>query len=206
MDDLEKVVRLVTDRLIEKLQDTDQSTIAFVGEPTEDISRFFQEKGYNDITDHEVISPDLLVVVNLSLYSLTRLAQLIPQNETEEKILNRLINKQALWIVEEGMSFTHKRAHLPNQMVQVFDKAKQDLQKWGVKYVNQTLFRKGTSMEPTEKKKISTKKELITVTKAQRLQLSAGDTFYVQPNMILTALAKDYLRDRDIVIEMGNDA
>ena len=206
MDDLEKVVRLVTDRLIEKLQDTDQNTIAFVGEPTEDISRYFQEKGYNDITDYEVISPDLLVVVNLPLYSLTRLAQLIPQNETEEKILNRLINKQALWIVEEGMSFTRKRAHLPNQMVQVFDKAKQDLQKWGVKYVNQTLFRKGTSMEPTEKKKKSTKKELITVTKAQRLQLSAGDTFYVQPNMILTALAKDYLRDRDIVIEMGNDA
>ena len=205
MDELDKVVRLVTDRLIEKLQETDQSTVAFVGEPTAEMMRYFNEKGYSDITNREIMSPDLLVVVKLPVYTLTRLAQLAPQSDTEEKILNRLLNKQALWIIEEGLAITQKRQNIPSQMGQVFDKAKQELQRWGAKYVNQAFFEKGAAVVTTDKSKVSTKKELMTVTKAQQLNLSAGEVFYVQPNMILTALAKDYLRDRDIVIEMGNN-
>lgn len=206
MDDIDKVVRLVTDRLIEKLQASDQSTVAFIGEPTEEMGRYFQEKGYSDITNREIISPDLLVVTKLPLYSLTRLAQLVPQNDSEEKILNRLLNKQALWILEEGMGFTQKRQNMPSQMVPVFDKAKLELQKWGAKYVTQATFQKGTPVAAAPTKKVSTKKELITIAKVQQLKLGAGAVFQVQPNMIVTALAKDYLRDHDILIEKRNDA
>ena len=204
MDNVEQMVRLVTDRLLEKLQENAQQTVAYIGNASNEVQAYVTNHGYTAIVSHELGSPELLVVTELSLFSLTRLAQLVPKEAEEEKILKRVITNQPVWIVEEGMELTRKKDTLPKPLRIQFEKAKEELRKWGVKFV--TCSARAQVVQATKTgKPTPVKKELLTVAKIQKQKLAAGDTFHANPSMIITALAKDYLKDRGILIEMRND-
>lgn len=199
--ELEQMVQLVTDRLIEKLHASDQPRLAVIGEKNPIIDSYYKEKGYQNVSDHPFLAADVLLVTELSLFSLTRLAQLLPQGNDEEAILKQLLQKQTLYIVEEGLELSKKRPVLNRQMAAEFDKAKVTLQKWGANFVSIDFFKGGSTVAQPSTPARPTKRELITVAKVQALSLSKGDVFSVTPNMIVTALAKDYLKDKEISIE-----
>ena len=46
----------------------------------------------------------------------------------------------------------------------------------------------------------SDKKELLTIEKVRKLNLQAGDIFETDKNIIITALARDYMRDLGVQI------
>lgn len=199
--ELEQMVQLVTDRLIEKLHASDQPTLAVIGEQHPTISAYYKEKGYQNITGHFFLTADVLLVTELSLFSLTRLAQLLPQGKDEQAILQQLLQNKNLYVLEDGLELSKKRSVMNQRMLTEFDKAKLTLQKWGATFVSKDYFED----KPTGRQPVSSvspvKKELITVAKVQALSLSKEDVFYVTPNMIVTALAKDYLKDKEIHIE-----
>lgn len=203
MDQMEKIVQLVTDRLLSQLeQKTEQPTIAFYGPKNSKVLHFYEQKGYRE-ADTLVSVPEVVVVTEMPLFTLTRLANLAPQGKDEEKLLKRLFKQQTTFIVEEGLEYQNPEANVPKMMKPVFDRARIDLQKWGASFVNLTYFDgEKTAGSLTQKSSASAKKELITATKIQNLKLRSGDHFVVTPNMIITALAKDYLRDQGISIEM----
>ncbi len=56
------------------------------------------------------------------------------------------------------------------------------------------------NQEVNEKADKSDRKELLTIAKVRKLNLHAGDIFETDKNIIVTALARDYLRDLGVEI------
>lgn len=204
MDQMEKIVQLVTDRLMAQLeQDKKTPSIAFYGPKNEKVFEHYRKKGYQEMSNN-LSSPDILIVTQLSLFTMTRLANLAPQDAMEEELLRRLMQREDTLILEDGLEYYQKNAQLPKLMKPLFDKAKIDLEKWGATYIKVQDFDKQAAPvnQSGIKNSSAKKKELITATRVQGLKLREGEVFVATPNMIITALAKDYLRDQGIFIEM----
>lgn len=197
MEQLEKLIQLVTDRVMAEIEpQPDKEQFTFVGKTKDYISRYYEERGFQQVAPMELSTPEVVIVTELELYQMTRLAGLMPINETEEALLNRLMQQKTVVVLEEGI----EKAFMPKSMQAPFEKAKVELRKWGVQFKQESAFHHPavTQTAPTTQKK----KELITAAKIQNKKLSAGDTFYATPDMIITALAKDYLREQNIQLEV----
>lgn len=208
MEQLEKIIQLVTDRVMEQLEkkesavSSSQSVFSFMGKTQEDAAVYYQQQGFRQAAFRDIHSPQILILSELPLYRLTRMAHLAPIDEMEEKLLERILNKQTLVILEEGMEYTQRKSEIPKAMQAVFEKAKLELRKWGVQYLNKNdLVRSSTSTGPAFVPASPQKKELFTVAKIRNMNLTSHDVFYITPNMIVTSLAKDYLREQRIQIE-----
>lgn len=206
MEQIDKIIELVTDRLMDELsqiQPTLGPTFAILGKQEDYILQHYKQGGYQDRTGKNLQSPEVLVVTEMPMFMLTRLSHLTPVNQTEEQLLNRLMAQQLIIVLEEGMEYIQKKSQISKSMIPVFEKAKMELQKWGVKFVNPSYFKNEKAVVPTEQ--INTapmKKELITAQKIQNMHLQEGEVFEVTSNMIVTALAKDYLHDQNILMKM----
>lgn len=204
MEQIEKIIQLVTNRVIEQLeQPSAKAKFAFMGEPKEFIVRYFQSQGYEQGNLRMSGSVEVLVITEMTLYMLTRLAQLAPNNSNEEAILDRLMKQESILVLEEGMDYNIKKVQIPKIMQSPFEKAKVELKKWGMKFVNQEYFQESErNLAQPLSVSFPRRKELITATKIQNMHLQAGDIFEVTSNMIVTALAKDYLHDQNIIMEV----
>lgn len=200
--ELEQMVQLVTDRLMEKLHASNQPSFAIIGKAHKTLEDDYLEKGYQQVAANGLMTADILIVAELSLFSLSRLSQLLPQTKDEEAILNHMMQKKVVYVLEEGLALNQQRDCLHKPILAEFDKAMATLQKWGVKLIkaNENLQK---PLKGGQIANVKAKKELVTVTKLQAQALSKGDHFYIKPNMIVTALAKDYLKDKGIIVEMG---
>ncbi|AQS52766.1 hypothetical protein BW727_100373 [Jeotgalibaca dankookensis] len=207
MEQIEKIIQLVTDRLMDELlqtktQITTGPTFTILGKSEDYIVRYYKQGGYQNQVGTDFDSPEVLVITEMPLFMLTRLSHLTPNNPTEEAILNRLLKQQPIIVLEEGIEYMQKKSHISKSMIPTFEKAKLELQKWGVKFVQPQYFQNDVVTARNEQ--VSTppkKKQLITARTIQSLNLHEGDIFEVTPHMIVTALAKDYLKDQNILIE-----
>ncbi len=207
MESIDKIIQLVTDRLMDELAQTKIPAItgpafAILGKPEDYILQYYKQGGYQDQTGADLHSPEVVVITEMPLFMLTRLSHLAPNNPTEEAILNRLLNQKPIIVLEEGMEYTQKKSHLSKSMIPPFEKTKLELRKWGVKFVQPQYFQNDILATRTEQVSTSPKKkQLITAKTIQSMNLLEGDIFEVTSDMIVTALAKDYLKDQNILIE-----
>lgn len=70
----------------------------------------------------------------------------------------------------------------------------------GIEIVHLSHFNEEPKKADVQSQK-SIKKKLITLKSVQELELDRGEVFVIEPNAIITALAKDYLNDLSIVVE-----
>lgn len=207
MEQIEKIIQLVTDRLMDELSQTNTQlttgpSFAILGKSEDYIVRYFKQGGYQEQTGTDFDSPEVLVITEMPLFMLTRLSHLAPHNPTEKAILNRLLKQRPIIVLEEGIEYMKKKSHISKSMIPSFEKAKLELQKWGIKFVQPQYFQ--NDIVAARNEPVSTppkKKQLITARTIQSLNLQEGDIFEVTPHMIVTALAKDYLKDQNILIE-----
>jgi len=88
-------------------------------------------------------------------------------------------------------------------LLQVLENYKNQLVRYGASILPLKHFEKINETINQEVKDITNKsdrKELLTIAKVRKLNLHAGDIFETDRNIIVTALARDYLRDLGVEI------
>lgn len=204
MDNIEILVEKITDIIMQRLQkEGPRKTVAFIGKENSCIRAYYEKRGYEIVPAKDKFNTDITVITELSILNMNRIALGLPQTEDEISIFHSLLNKKDIIILEEGMELQTIRYAAPRTLLQVLENSKNQLVRYGASILPLKNFEKTNETAGKEvkgKTYKSDKKELLTIAKVRKLNLQAGDTFETSKNIIVTAMAKDYMRDLGVQI------
>ena len=204
MDNIEIIVQKITDIIIQRLQKEEpRRTVTFLGREYSSIRTYYEKRGYEIVSVKDKFSTDIVIVTELSILNMSRIALGLPQTEDEVIIWERLLNKKDVIFLEEGMELQASQHVAPRALLQVLVNNKNQLVRYGASILPLKNFEKINEIINKEVKDVirkSDKKELLTVEKVRKLNLQAGDIFEADKNIIITALARDYMRDLGVQI------
>ncbi len=204
MDNDEILVQKITDIVIQRLQKEDpRGTVTFLGKEYSSIRTYYENRGYKIASGKDKSDTDIVIVTELSILNMNRIALGLPQTEDEVIIFKRLLNKKDVVFLEEGMELQASQNAAPRALLQVLETNKKQLVRYGASILPLKNFEKTKETINKEVKDAihkSDKKELLTIAKVLKLNLQAGDTFEADKNIIVTALARDYMRDLGVRI------
>jgi len=204
VDNIEIIVQKITDIIIQRLQKEEpRRTVTFLGREYSSIRTYYEKRGYEIVSVKDKFSTDIVIVTELSILNMNRIALGLPQTEDEVIIWERLLNKKDVIFLEEGMELQASQHVAPRALLQVLVNNKNQLVRYGASILPLKNFEKINEIINKEVKDVirkSDKKELLTVEKVRKLNLQAGDIFEADKNIIITALARDYMRDLGVQI------
>ncbi|QUH18473.1 hypothetical protein [Alkaliphilus sp. B6464] len=204
MDNIEVLVQKITDIVIQRLQKEEpRKTVVFLGKEYSSIRTYYEKRGYEIVSVKDKSDTDIVIVTELSILNMNRIALGLPQTEDEVIIWERLLNKKEAIFLEEGMELQASRHVAPRALLQVLENHKNQLVRYGASILPLKNFEKINETINKEVKDVihkSDKKELLTIAKVRKLNLQAGDIFEADKNTIITALARDYMRDLGVQI------
>jgi ethanolamine utilization protein len=204
MDNIETVVQKITDIIIQRLQKEEhRKTVVFLGKEYSSIRTYYENRGYEIASVKDESDTDIVIVTELTILNMNRIALGLPQTEDEVVIFQRLLNKKKVFFLEEGMELYASQHVAPRALLQVLENYKNQLVRYGASILPLKHFEKINETINQEVKDITNKsdrKELLTIAKVRKLNLHAGDIFETDKNIIVTALARDYLRDLGVEI------
>ncbi len=204
MDNNEIIVQKITDIIIQRLQKEEhRKTVVFIGKEYSGIRTYYVNRGYEIGSVKDKSDTDIVIVTELTILNMNRIALGLPQTEDEVIIFQRLLNKKKVFFLEEGMELLASQHVAPRALLQVLENYKNQLVRYGASILPLKHFEKINETINQEIKDITNKsdrKELLTIAKVRNLNLHAGDIFETDRNIIVTALARDYLRDLGVEI------
>jgi ethanolamine utilization protein len=204
VDNIEIIVQKITDIIIQRLQKEElRGTVTFLGKEYSSIRTYYEKRGYQIVSVKDKFDTDIVIVTELSILNMNRIALGLPQTEEEVIIWERLLNKRDVIFLEEGMELHASQHVAPRALLQVLVNHKNQLVKYGASILPLKNFEKINETINKEVKDVirkSDKKELLTIEKVRKLNLQAGDIFEADKNIIITALARDYMRDLGVQI------
>jgi len=173
MDNIEIVVQKITDIIIQRLQKEEhRKTITFLGREYSSIRNYYEKRGYAIVPVKDIFDTDIVVVTELSIINMNRIALGLPQTEDEVIIFQRLLTKKEVVILEEGMEL-HQSNHMASRaLLQVLDNYKNQLVRYGASIFSLKKFEKINETINKELKDViykGEKKELLTIEKARKL-------------------------------------
>lgn len=210
MENIDKLVQLITDRLLEKLQVEDQASVYFRGH--DKTKTTLLAEGFALVDD--VALADYVVLDNLSVDAFLRLAALCPTTADESQVLTALLTGKKVLVSSDSLDLLSYKQTASSLLYRNLLKQKEVLEKYGLQFYQEEqlpLLLGKTKAEPAkpvvakqtlvrEKATPTGKRRLITETKLREMDLADGGTFKVEKGMIITALAKDYLSRHHITI------
>ena len=204
MDNIETVVQKITDMIIQRLQKEEhRKTVVFLGKEYSSIRTYYENRGYEIAPVKDKSDTDIIIVTELTILNMNRIAQGLPQTEDEVIIFQHLLNGKKVFFLEEGMELYASQHVAPRALLQVLENYKNQLVRYGASILPLKHFEKiggAINQEVNAKADKCDRKELLTVAKVRKLNLHAGDIFETDKNIIVTALARDYLRDLGVEI------
>lgn len=204
MDNIETVVQKITDIIIQRLQKEEhRKTVVFLGKEYSSIRTYYENRGYEISPVKDKSVTDIIIVTELTILNMNRIAQGLPQTEDEVIIFQHFLNGKKVFFLEEGMELHASQHVAPRALLQVLENYKNQLVRYGASILPLKHFEKingAINQEVNDKADKSDRKELITAAKVRKLNLHAGDIFETDKNVIVTALARDYLRDLGVEI------
>jgi len=204
MDNIEIVVQKITDIIIQRLQKEEhRKTVVLLGREYSSIRTYYEKRNYKIASVKDKSDTDIIIVTELTILNMNRIALGLPQTEDEVMIFQHFLNGKKVFFLEEGMEL-HASQHVASRaLLQVLENYKNQLVRYGASILPLKHFEKINETINQEVKDIthkSDRKELLTVAKVRKLNLHAGDIFETDRNIIVTALARDYLRDLGVEI------
>lgn len=170
---------------------------AMIGENTI-VEEYYKKQNFKSTNEYSDALVDVLVISEVNLYSIPRLANLLSVTKEEEAILNHILNNKKVILLAEAVQGIEKTENKPFKTL--FQKHLNEVSKMGIEIVHLSHFNEEPKKADVQSQK-SIKKKLITLKSVQELELDRGEVFVIEPNAIITALAKDYLNDLSIVVE-----
>lgn len=208
MENIDQLVQFITDRLLVNLEEAKQgSTLYLIGD--EELRQSLLVQGYQLQTDGAVA--DELVIDQLGLDALLRIASLSPIEDIERLVLNRLLNGQRVLISEKIINRDHYQQTARPSLYRELMRQKEKLASYGVVFYQPDQLPHLLSDEVKKSQVRSTdvaakrpsssslgQNRLITEAKLKAMALAEGDVFQLEKGMIITALAKDYLKRQKV--------
>ncbi|EJN93728.1 hypothetical protein D822_03614 [Streptococcus ratti FA-1 = DSM 20564] len=206
--DMNQLIQQVSDQVMERL--TQNRPIYYViGSHLTKVESYLLQQGMTVKKElpalEEAVQEHFIVVEISSLKSLIRIANLIAVNQLEDLVVESLLTGRPL--------FVQLTAEVPinSHLVSKINAAKRELIKMGARLIKENNLEYyfppfGKSCRaPFEQTRCSkngtSKKQLISLKVLKdNYPLDELTTFDLSPNMILTALARDYLRENNIQI------
>lgn len=221
MENLDRLVQMITDRLLENFQNKPvENTVLVIGKKsTEDV---LKQEGYNVVNDLTSVLVDTTVIDELSLDSFLRVASLSPITPVETTILENLLNGKKVYALNTLFDVERYKKSASQVLYRELLQQKNKLEKYGLCFFNseslldvlgnvetksnpkRPLIDSATHKEIVPKRTqngSAPKTRLITESKIKEMGLSEGDVFVVEKGMIVTALAKDYLKRHKVTIQ-----
>lgn len=207
MENIDRLVELITDRLLENLQHSpDTRPIYLIG--GERTAGLLTGKGYQLTSDME--GADCILVDSLALDSFLRIAALCPTNEIESGLLAALLKGKRVLVARETFDVNQYKNSAKTLLYRELLQQKAKLEKYGLQFYEKDQLLSLLSQEKADRKERQTalpsaagpskKSSLVTEAKLKGLDLSEGDSFQLEKGMIITALARDYLKRHKIRI------
>lgn len=204
MDNIEIVVQKITDIIIQRLQKEEhRKTVVFIGKEYSSIRTYYEKRNYKIASLKDKSDTDIIIVTELTILNMNRIALGLPQTEDEVMIFQHFLNGKKVFFLEEGMELHASQHVAPRALLQVLENYKNQLVRYGASILPLKHFEKingAINQEVNDKANKSDRKELLTVAKVRKLNLHAGDIFETDKNIIVTAMARDYLRDLGVEI------
>lgn len=209
MANIDKLVQLITDRLLEKMaSETDKSSVYLVGKDATRNLLLAEGFGLSD----DVTKADYVVVDDLAVDGFLRLAALCPTTAEENNLLTALLTGKKVLASSANLDLLAYKQTATSLLYRNLLKQKETLEKYGLQFYQEgqllTLLSGGKAEQAVgQVSKIQTKpaqpagkRLLVTESKLREMDLVDGGTFQASKGMIITALAKDYLNRHHITI------
>ncbi|MGO3732673.1 MAG: hypothetical protein ACTJHC_05785 [Vagococcus sp.] len=183
MNNFEELVKLITEKVIRKIEEASEKSLAVNTESTHSC----QPTTLVD-KNSEVLSKDETLILNqLSLETLSRVAQMMPSTTEESQIIDRLLSKKSVTVLKSGREYASRLATCSYAMKRDIIGYEQKWQSFGATFV-----------EENELKKKEPGKELLSVNKLKKLVRSGCKEIEILPSTIVTPLAKDFIREHQL--------
>ncbi|CQR25592.1 hypothetical protein BN1356_01934 [Streptococcus varani] len=207
MENIDVLVQLLTDRVLDSLElRTTGEEIYFLG--CDSTKTFLQDQGYQ-----LTIIPSqakTFVLEEISLNSILRIANLSPIGSLEEAIFKGLFEGKTVLVADRIFDIAKYNDAAKSAFLRKISQQKDVLESYGFTFYKEGQLARCLGPSPSrvgnsliENQTNLTRKMgkiLITEAKLQEKGLSEGDSFKIEANMIVTALAKDYLKRHKINI------
>ena len=215
MENLDKIVDLITDRLMDKLQvESYKSSVFVIG--AFDTPDILDREGYQVVKNSS--SADIILVESIGFDAMLRIASLCPLTEEEAVVIKSLLKGKKVLVLNESFDFHQYKQTSKALLFQDLQEQYEKLIRYGVQFYKKeelvsileesTESTGGENNKPVQDvtKNSSTPKTvekvgLLTEKKLIEMNLSDNDSIRLKKGMIVTALAKDYLKRHNINIE-----
>ncbi|MDB8650005.1 ethanolamine utilization protein [Streptococcus australis] len=212
MENLDKIVDLITDRLMDKLQvESYKSSVFVIG--AFDTPDILDREGYQVVKNSS--SADIILVESIGFDAMLRIASLCPLTEEEAVVIKSLLKGKKVLVLNESFDFHQFKQTSKALLFQDLQEQYEKLIRYGVQFYKKeelvSILEESTGGEnhkpvQDESKNTSTPKKvekvgLLTEKKLIEMNLSDNDSIRLKKGMIVTALAKDYLKRHNINIE-----
>lgn len=212
MENLDKIVDLITDRLMDKLQvESYKSSVFVIG--AFDTPDILDREGYQVVKNSS--SADIILVESIGFDAMLRIASLCPLTEDEAVVIKSLLKGKKVLVLNELFDFHQFKQTSKALLFQDLQEQYEKLIRYGVQFYKKeelvSILEESTGGENNKSvqevsKNSSTPKTvekvgLLTEKKLIEMNLSDNDSIRLKKGMIVTALAKDYLKRHNINIE-----
>ena len=212
MENLDKIVDLITDRLMDKLQvESDKSSVFVIG--AFDTPDILDREGYQVVKNSS--SADIILVESIGFDAILRIASLCPLTADEAVVIKSLLKGKKVLVLNESFDFHQYKQTSKALLFQDLQEQYEKLIRYGVQFYKKeelvSILEESTGGENNKPahdvpKNSSTPKTvekvgLLTEKKLIEMNLSDNDSIRLKKGMIVTALAKDYLKRHNINIE-----
>ena len=212
MENLDKIVDLITDRLMDKLQvESYKSSVFVIG--AFDTPDILDREGYQVVKNSS--SADIILVESIGFDAMMRIASLCPLTEDEAVVIKSLLKGKKVLVLNELFDFHQFKQTSKALLFQDLQEQYEKLIRYGVQFYKkeelvsileestggknnkpvQEVSKNSSTPKTVEKVGLLTEKKLI------EMNLSDNDSIRLKKGMIVTALAKDYLKRHNINIE-----
>ena len=212
MENLDKIVDLITDRLMDKLQvESYKSSVFVIG--AFDTPDILEREGYQVVKNSS--SADIILVESIGFDAMLRIASLCPLTADEAVVIKSLLKGKKVLILNESFDFHQYKQTSKALLFQDLQEQYEKLIRYGVQFYKkeelvsileestggennkpvQDVIKNSSTPKTVEKVGLLTEKKLI------EMNLSDNDSIRLKKGMIVTALAKDYLKRHNINIE-----
>lgn len=212
MENLDKIVDLITDRLMDKLQvESYKSSVFVIG--AFDTPDILEREGYQVVKNSS--SADIILVESIGFDAMLRIASLCPLTADEAVVIKSLLKGKKVLVLNESFDFHQYKQTSKALLFQDLQEQYEKLIRYGVQFYKkeelvsileestggesnkpvQDVIKNSSTPKTVEKVGLLTEKKLI------EMNLSDNDSIRLKKGMIVTALAKDYLKRHNINIE-----
>lgn len=212
MENLDKIVDLITDRLMDKIQvETHKASVFVIG--AFDIPEIVSKEGYQVVKQSS--SADIILVESIGFDAMLRIASLCPLTADEAVVIKSLLKGKKVLVLNESFDFHQYKQTSKALLFQDLQEQYEKLIRYGVQFYKKeelvSILEESTGGENNKPvqdvttnsstPKTVEKVGLLTEKKLIEMNLSDNDSIRLKKGMIVTALAKDYLKRHNINIE-----